>query len=388
MSVRLTPVLVAVVLTAVLVVALFVPYVARQYRRRGELGFGHAALSMAGLLYALGLVAYVSVPLPTLTPDFCALHGVGVQLQPLQFVVDMQKYATGGGLGGLLRNPALSQMLLNVALFVPLGMLVRYMFRRGILATTAIGFAVSLFIEVTQLTGTWFLLPCPYRLFDVDDLTANTVGALLGAVAAPVLRLVPGQRAPSLPSGAPRPVTARRRLLGIVCDLLAFQILAALLGAVMRVTVLAVNGMLVPGAGPIDDLPGFTVYAPLVETWLPWALLFVVFPLAGDGAGFGQRAVQLGAFTADGGRPGPGRRLARSMAGVGGYLLLTFIGGQEAHLGAAAAAGGLAFLLAVSSLIGVWSTRGHRGLSYAVTDLRLADVRTRGAVAGRVPAVR
>lgn len=40
------------------------------------------------------------------------------------------------------------------------------------------GFAVSLFVEFTQLTGNWFLYPCPCRLFDVDDLIASTVGAL------------------------------------------------------------------------------------------------------------------------------------------------------------------------------------------------------------------
>jgi VanZ like family/RDD family len=368
MSARLSPAFLAVGLGAVLVLALFVPYVARQYRRRGELGFGHAALSVAGLLYALGLLAYISVPMPVSSPDFCALHGVaGPQLRPLQFLNDMRKDATGTGLTALLHNPALTQVLLNIALFVPLGMLVRYMFHRGVVATTVIGFAVSLFIEVTQLTGMWFLLPCPYRLFDVDDLTANTLGALLGASAAPVLGMLPGQRTTGLPPGAPRPVTAGRRLLGMICDLVAFQLLVVLVGTAFRVLLLVVDG----------GLPGFAAFAAFAEHWLPWILLFVLIPLAGNGAGLGQRVVQLGAVTRDGTRPAAGRRLARSLAGVGGYLLLW----SSADLPAvpallSVALWGLTFVQAAASLIGIWATRDRRGLSYALTGLKITDVRS------------
>lgn len=88
------------------------------------------------------------------------------------------------GLGGpavLLRNLAVQQLVLNVVLFVPLGMLVRHLGSRTVVETTAIGLGVSLLLELTQLTGVWFAFPCAYRLFDVDDLIINTLGALLGA---------------------------------------------------------------------------------------------------------------------------------------------------------------------------------------------------------------
>ena len=42
------------------------------------------------------------------------------------------------------------------------------------------GFGMSLFVETTQLTGTWGLYACSYRVFDVDDLMTNTLGAVLG----------------------------------------------------------------------------------------------------------------------------------------------------------------------------------------------------------------
>ncbi|MFD0920363.1 VanZ family protein [Saccharopolyspora rosea] len=370
MSTRLIPALIASTAALALAVVLFVPYVARQYRRRGTLGVGNVVLAFAGLLYALGLVAYVLLPMPEVTPDFCATSAASApQLVPFRFLDDMAREQVGSGLVATLRNPALTQVLLNVALFVPLGMFVRYMFRRGVAATALIGLGVSLAIECTQLTGDWFLYPCAYRLFDVDDLIANGLGGLLGALAAPVLRMVPGQKLPSLDPGQARPVTVPRRLLAAVCDLVLFFLLSSLLGAAYQALLLLVHNGLAADAPPLQSLPGHGLL-PLFTDWLPWLLLAVVVPLTGTGASAGQRIVQLTAVAPDGRRPEPVRRLGRSLVGTGGYLLLTLL----PFLGL------LAAILAVVSLVAFWRTSGHRGLSYAATGLDLVDAR------GPVPA--
>ena len=41
-------------------------------------------------------------------------------------------------------------------------------------------FLLSLFFELTQLTGLNFIYPRQYRLFDVDNLMINTLGGILG----------------------------------------------------------------------------------------------------------------------------------------------------------------------------------------------------------------
>ncbi|MDA3648725.1 VanZ family protein [Saccharopolyspora indica] len=372
MSTRMLPAVVAIVLGALLAIALFVPYVARQYRRRGELGIGNAALALAGLVYSLGLVAYVLLPLPAMGPDFCAVYGTSApQWTPFNFLTDMEKEAIGTGIAATLRNPALTQVLLNVALFLPLGMFVRYMFQRSVLATTAIGLGVSLLIELTQVTGIWFLYPCAYRLFDVDDLMANGLGALLGALAAPVLRAVPGQRLDTDP-GQPRPVTRSRRLLAMVCDLMAYQFTAVVFGTAANVGLLAVHGDLISGdIGPLPELAGYAEVT-AVAPWVPWLLLAVVVPLVGKAPSLGQRIVRLQATRSDGRPAGPVMRMVRSLFGVGGYVFLTQL---DTALSAGGMLGTVATCYGLASLIALFPTAGHRGLSYVFTGLRLTDSR-------------
>lgn len=367
-SERLLPALIGIVAGIALAVVLFVPYVARQYRMRGQLGAGHVALALAAVVYGVSLVAYVLLPFPQLTPDFCATEGAGgPQWLPFNFLNDMRKEATGSGVLSVLSNPALTQIALNVGLFVPLGMFVRYLFGRSVLVTTAVGFGVSLLIEATQGTGIWFLYPCAYRLFDVDDLIMNAAGALAGAWVAPALRAVPGQRL-TTPPGEPRPITWSRRLLASVCDLAIIKLCSTLAATGGLVLLMLFNGMLFSGKmPPTREIPGSGVVE-VLGSWLPWVLLVIVLPLAGGASSAGQRIVQLRAVTADGAKPRPLLSLVRSLAGVGGYLLLIGMGGESPF-------GFLGQLFGLVSLICLFSTAGQRGLSYKITGLSLVDAR-------------
>nr|WP_042195891.1 VanZ family protein [Kibdelosporangium sp. MJ126-NF4]CEL22289.1 Glycopeptide antibiotics resistance protein [Kibdelosporangium sp. MJ126-NF4]CTQ93071.1 Glycopeptide antibiotics resistance protein [Kibdelosporangium sp. MJ126-NF4] len=118
-------------------------------------------------LYAVLALAVVFLPLPG--PHTPRLRQT-IQLVPFQWVLD----TVGGDI------MAVKQVFLNVLLFVPLGFFARMLWRRSARQAVLIGFAVSLLIEVTQLSGNFGTAPFVYRIFDVDDLMTNTFGALTG----------------------------------------------------------------------------------------------------------------------------------------------------------------------------------------------------------------
>lgn len=338
---RLLPAVVAVFGGVVLAMLLLVPFVFRSYRRRGEVGFGPALLAFGFLVYGLALVAYTLLPIPAVDAAWCVRHAAHPQLHPLQFVDDIRKYP------GLVHNPAVQQFLFNVGLFVPLGAYAR---RWG--TALAAGFGVSLLIELTQLTGNWFLFPCAYRLFDVDDLLANTLGAAFGVLLAPLLRRMRGRA--DLPPDAPRPVTTGRRLLGMLVDLVAVFLLGAVLATVVN---------LFTSATPLANAA--------LSSWLP-AFLLLAIPGLG-GATLGQRAVRL-RRTGTGGAP-PGRRLVLALLFGGfGYWILSGLG----HLVPVAST--LSSLLLLCSAVLAWRPRSHRGLSGLLSGLYMTDARERTRV--------
>ena len=80
----------------------------------------------------------------------------------------------------------LSNSLLNVLLFIPLGLLLPmiWMRYRNVKSTVALGIGLSMMIELLQMLT--------FRATDVNDLITNTSGAAVGfLLAAPVLRKFP-----------------------------------------------------------------------------------------------------------------------------------------------------------------------------------------------------
>ena len=157
------------------------------------------ALPLAWILYLAGLLIFTLLPLPSDPVAACAAIIHWDNYVPFgSFVAVADQFRDGESLRGTLY--ALS-ILLNIALFVPLGALAETTWRmrrapegapadgsrlarsiphRRVLAWVAIGCAVSCLIELTQYTGLFGVVPCTYRVVDIDDVIMNTLGTYAG----------------------------------------------------------------------------------------------------------------------------------------------------------------------------------------------------------------
>ena len=232
--------LVAIAGGLVVAVLSFVPVAAVHYRRAGRMTGADLLTLVAVPVYGLALWTYTLLPLPD--PDDLVCRAA--LLRPLHFVGDLRD-TWNGSLLDLLRDPVFLQVALNVALFVPMGVLLRARYRRGVAWAFGLGFSVSLLIETTQLTGIWGLYDCAYRFFDVDDLLFNTSGAVLGSLLAiPLAQRLPADD-DAVAAVASTP-SLGRRVVAIVSDLLTMIFVGAGAVVVWRIWQIDLDGVL-PG---------------------------------------------------------------------------------------------------------------------------------------------
>ncbi|MGP5653486.1 VanZ family protein [Candidatus Corynebacterium faecigallinarum] len=314
-----------------------------------DLGAGRTLLRAAALIYFWAIWSYTLLPLPDGTSGFqCA----GTNTDPLQSV-DTLRVAVRRP-GDPLTDPGVLQLALNVLLFIPLGFLVRVLGGRGIPTAVLAGLGTSLLIEFTQLTGVWGIYDCAYRVFDVDDLITNTVGALCGSLLALVVPRRHRGMAPTQDAGEPRPVTRGGRLLAILCDWLGFTLVSVSVSVSVQL-ILDVTGQRdAVLEGEIASLVG------------PGVAL-VIWPVAvlTTGATIGDLAVQL--RYRGGALPPPLSRPLRYLGGIGGYGLLGLIPGI----------GWVSWLFAVVCIVLVFVTQQGRDLPGLVSGQELVDARQR-----------
>lgn len=319
---RLAPIYAAVAIFPLIAAGAALPYVAVQYRRHGALGTGQ--LILAGLfgLYLVGLAFAVVLPLRPVSPDFCQVFGVNAKLNPFHVLTEARLEYSSGGLGAVLRNAHVQDLPLNVLLFIPLGMFVRHLLGRGVLATVAIGAGVSLLIELTQLTGDWGLYPCAYRFFSTSDLITNTIGAAIGAILAPALRLVPGQATPTSRAELRR-VSPRRRFLAAMCNVALITAAGFALLAAFGLLLDATRGQLF-----LSDSIRSQALRAFALVLVPGTTVFLLIPLIWEGRTPGEWAVLLRPANrgSDTSAPAPMTLVAR-FALVQGPLLLTAAAG-------------------------------------------------------------
>jgi len=112
-------------------------------------------------------------------------------LVPFSFVSDLMRETdfdirVPATYQNLLSERSFLQVAFNILMLMPYGIFLRYYFKCSLKKSILLTFLLSLFFEVTQLTGLYGLYNAPYRLFDVDDLFLNTLGGAFGYMLAPL----------------------------------------------------------------------------------------------------------------------------------------------------------------------------------------------------------
>lgn len=345
----------------------FIPIVAIQYRLYGRLS-GRRLLGVSAIsIYATALVAYTLLPLPAPEANFCD-SPTTAQLVPFHFLADIARENAGLALTDALTSRVVLQVVFNIVLFVPLGVILRGFYAQSLVRVIMAGLGVSLLIELTQLTGLWGIYDCAYRLADVDDVLANTAGALIGGLIGPlVLRWIPTGKALRATRAEPRAVTVKRRALGMLIDLTAWNITGTVCLVIYR-SVRVVFGMTIDTEDAMDAA---------LSTLVPFLVVFFVPALIGKGASLGQRAVWLSPVWHNGSHMV--RRLVRASAVGGTYSVLSFIDRLPSPHLLTDLAGSAASLVLIIAAISILTSTTHRGVSGWVSGAGMEDERKTAA---------
>ena len=168
-----------------------IPYLIYNYKKYGSIWSLRIWIIYSFILYLICTYCLIILPLPT--PEKAqALNGYHTQLIPFNFIADIisrshvqvsnpKSYLT------VINNWAFLTTIFNIFMTLPFGFYLKYYFRNNLKQVILKTFLLSLFFELTQLSGLYFIYRGNYRLFDVDDLITNTIGGIFGFLLATTL---------------------------------------------------------------------------------------------------------------------------------------------------------------------------------------------------------
>ncbi len=161
-----------------------VPYLIYNYKKYGSIMSLRLWIIYSFILYMLITYCLIILPLPS-AEKAQALKGHHMQLNPLNFIFDIIKNTKidlnhPKSFLTIFNNWGFLTTIFNIFMTLPFGFYLRYYFQNNLKQVLIKSFLLSLFFELTQLSGLYFIYQGNYRLFDVDDLITNTLGGLLG----------------------------------------------------------------------------------------------------------------------------------------------------------------------------------------------------------------
>ena len=154
------------------------------YRKYGSVNRLRTFILYSFVLYLLSVYFLVILPLPN-PKHIHSGYKEMINIVPFTFVRDFIRknpfvlYNPKTWIKSL-KRPTFYVPVFNIAMLIPFGIYLRYYFKCNFKKTILFTLFLSLFFEMTQLSGLYFIYPGPYRLADIDDIIQNTIGGGLG----------------------------------------------------------------------------------------------------------------------------------------------------------------------------------------------------------------
>lgn len=210
---------------------LLIPYGIWQYRKYGSLSKIKLLIIFSFIYYLLCAYFLIILPLPDIA-DVAKLTTPRYNLEPFNVVryflkTSVLNITQPSTYLPALKQAAFIQPFFNLVLTVPFGLYLRYIWKFSFKKVALFSFCLSLFFELTQLSGLYFIYPRSYRLFDVDDLMLNTLGGMIGFSLEPLFAKIfpPIEKLNDNATKDRQHASFWRRLLGLIIDLVIFDLL-------------------------------------------------------------------------------------------------------------------------------------------------------------------
>lgn len=286
------PILWAVLIFPFIAMLFTAPYVLVQYHKYGAIPMIRVGIVYSFILYLIAAYFLVILPLPS-QDEVAMMTGPTTQLVPFTFITDFIQNTSfilsdPSTYLKAFTEPYVYQVLYNVLLFIPFGIYLRYYFNCSFKKTLFLSFLLTLFFELTQLSGLYGIYPRSYRLFDVDDLMLNTFGGVIGyLVAAIVIKVLPSRnRIDEISFQKGTKITVWKRLVSFFLDLFLISISNVFVSLFFRIIV-----------------PNSTRNTQFMISITTFVLYFLIIPVCLNGATLGKKFLNMKLVTLDQQKP-------------------------------------------------------------------------------------
>ena len=174
----------AIMIFPVIAFLITIPFILHNYHKYGSIHYLKTLVIYSFILYLITIYFLVILPLPSFEAA-SKIPGPHFNFIPFNFVRDFINetslvLSNPNTYLKALKEPCFYIVVFNVFMTIPFGMYLHYYFKFTFKKTLIYSFLLSLFFELTQGTGLYFIYPNPYRLCDIDDLILNTMGGVIG----------------------------------------------------------------------------------------------------------------------------------------------------------------------------------------------------------------